>query len=269
MKKKGRKNNKMGIPLEPNPALTTDFQHQLRIAKKLMEYADRVVTTEKPDDDPSRTDHQKLIAMALGGKGFRTFNAIIDLLEKGHADDATILSRALYECSLVAIYLLDAPEQVVEDYSDYFMYRNWRDHKLFSEIDPTTAAKSFSPDYLNTMRAQYELVADSYPDGRWTNLSIEAMAIAVDEKIPNGFKVFKFTYNAMYRQASAYVHSDIRSVQSSIVTAPGFVRRVVAPQELGKLMYLANFLMLTMCFVIFGSIVGKKFVTEHNAIAYE
>jgi Family of unknown function (DUF5677) len=189
-KNEKRKKNKVGIPLEANPALTTDFQHQLRIAKKLIEYADHVVTTEKPDDDPSRTDHQKLIAMALGGKGFRTFSAMIDLLEKGYADDAAILSRALYECSLVAIYLLDAPEQVVEDYSDYFMYRNWRDHKLFSELDPTTAAKAFSPDYLNTMQAQYESVADRYPDGPWTNLSIEAMAIAVDKKIPNGFKVF-------------------------------------------------------------------------------
>jgi Family of unknown function (DUF5677) len=259
----------MGIQIDPNPTLTTNFPHQLHIAKQLMEYAEHVTTTAKPEDDISKLDfHRKSIVIALGGKAFRTFNAVVDLAEKGHADDAASLNRVLYECALVAAYLLDAPTQTVEDYSDYAMYRNWRDHKLFSEVDPSTAVKAFTADTLKEMEAQFNLVAGRYPDGRWTSLTVETMAREVDDKLPKGFRVFTFTYGATYRQASAYVHSDVRSIQSSFIT-PGFIQRVVTPEELGKFLYLANFLMVTLCFVIFGSLYGGKFTPEHNAICRE
>jgi len=259
----------MGIQMDSNPTLTRNFPHQLRIANKLMEYAERVLSIAKPDDDISKLDfHRKSIVIALGGKAFRTFNAIVNLTEKGHADDAASLNRVLYECALVPTYLLDAPTQTVEDYSDYAMYRNWRDHKLFSEVDPITAAKAFAPYVLKEMEAQFNAVAGRYPEGRWTSMTVETMAREVDDKLPKGFKVFTFTYRATYRQASAYVHSDVRSIQSSLIT-PGFIQRVVTPEELGKLLYLANFLMVTLCFVIFGSLYGSKFTQEHNAICRE
>lgn len=259
----------MGIQIDPNPILTTNLPHQLRIANRLMEYAERVASTAKPEDDISKLDfHRKSIVVALGGKAFRTFNAIVNLAEKGHADDAASLNRILYECALVAAYLLDAPTQIVEDYSDYAMYRNWRDHKLFSEVDPITAAKAFTPAVLKEMEEQFNAVAGRYPEGRWTSMTVEAMAREVDEKLPKGFRVFTFTYSATYRQSSAYVHSDVRSIQRSFTT-PGFIQRVVTPEELGKLLYLANFLMITLCFVIFGSLYGGKFTPEHNAICRE
>ncbi len=259
----------MGIQIDTNPALTTNFPHQLRIAKQLMEYAERAITNAKPEDDISKPDfHRKSIVIALGGKAFRTFNAVVDLAEKGHADDAASLNRVLYECALVAAYLLNAPAQTVEDYSDYFMYRNWRDHELFSQLEATIAAKALTPDILKEMEAQFNTVAGRYPDGRWTRMTVEAMARDVDDKLPEGFKVFTFTYGAIYRQASAYVHSDVRSIQSSFIT-PGFIQRVPTLEELGKLQYLANFLMITLCFVIFGSLYGSKITPEHNAICRE
>jgi hypothetical protein len=95
------------------------------------------------------------------------------------------------------------------------------------------------------------------------------MARVADGHLPDGFKVFTVLYSSIYRQSSAYVHSDVRSIQGQIQeTAEGFVKisRPVSKEHCGKLMYAANFLMLVTCFIVTSTFYGKKYTPQWNSL---
>jgi hypothetical protein len=98
------------------------------------------------------------------------------------------------------------------------------------------------------------------------------MALAADAKLPSGFKVFATLYTAIFRQASAFVHSDVRSIQPFFkedAAGEVWIRRPSTPERCAEAMYAANFIMIAMCWVVTASFHGKKFVPEWNALILE
>jgi len=191
------------------------------------------------------------------------------LLQNGTLlEDSAALVRVLYESAMTATFLLNSDEQTVDDYADYFMYRNWRDHQLYKAIEPT-ADKRVRLEHLKIMENQFNEVGGRYPNGKWTNLSAEAMATIADSHLPIGFKVFKVLYASIYRQCSAYVHSDVRSIQAAVKeNAEGiaYISQPVSKENAGRLMFAANFLMLTICFVVSGTFYGTKYIRQWNEL---
>jgi hypothetical protein len=119
------------------------------------------------------------------------------------------------------------------------------------------------------MEEQFNQVRGRYGKGKWTSRSAEEMAKVADSQLPEGVKVFAVLYASIYRQCSAYVHSDVRSIQDRIQETPeGLVdiRRRVSKESCGKLMYAANFLMLTTCFMVSGTFYGKKYIPQWNSL---
>jgi len=132
----------MGIKITPNDSLRDNLEHQLRIAPQLENF---VATSMVGPQESTAIDPRKAsIFMALADKSFTTFNAIVILLQKGLYEDAAALVRILYESTMTATFLLYANEQEVDDYADFFMFRNWRDHQLAEEVNPI-AASAFLP----------------------------------------------------------------------------------------------------------------------------
>jgi hypothetical protein len=260
----------MGIKMEPNPSLRDDLQHQLKIAPQLEEF---VASTMVGPQEFKETDRRKMcIFMALANKSFHTYRAIFILLQNGSLlEDAAVLVRVLYESTLNATFLLHSDEHTIDDYADFFMFRNWRDHQLYKAVDPT-ADKRVRPEHLQTMESQFNEVSGRYPKSKWTELTAEAMAISADSHLPPGFKVFAVLYNSIYRQLSAYVHSDVRSIQAAVTeNASGIalISQPVSKERAGGLMYAANFLMITICFVVSGTFYGQKYIPRWNAIVQE
>jgi hypothetical protein len=258
----------MGIKIEPNNTLRDDLDHQLRIAPELENF---VKTTMVGPQESTTLDRRKAcIFMALASKSFTTFRAIFSLLQKGSfLEDSAVLVRVLYESTMTATFMLDADEQAVDDYADFFMFRNWRDHQLVKELDPAVADKAFRPEVLQEMESQFNAVQGRYSKGKWTSLSAESMAQLADKHLPDGFKVFAFLYASIYRQCSAYVHSDVRSIQGQIQeNAEGIVQisQPVSKEHSGQLMHAANFLMLTICFVVSGTFCGTKHIPQWNSL---
>jgi hypothetical protein len=105
----------------------------------------------------------------------------------------------------------------------------------------------------------------------WTNFTAEAMALKADDSLPTGFKVFKDLYASIYRQASAFVHWDVRSIQEFFKEdAEGLsIQRPSTPERCADAMYAANFIMIATCWVVASSFYGKKFVPEWNALILE
>jgi hypothetical protein len=208
--------------------------------------------------------------MALANKSFTTFHAIFSLLQTGRClEDAAALLRVLYESTMIAAFLLYADERAVDDYADFFMYRNWRDHQLAKEINPVGAANAFPPETLQKMERQFNQVQGRYSNGRWTSLSGEAMARIADGYLPDGFKVFTLLYASIYRQCSAYVHSDVRSIQSQIQESAGglvYISPTISKEHGGKLMHTANFLMLAICYMVSGTFYGKEYIPQWNSL---
>jgi uncharacterized protein DUF5677 len=258
----------MGIKIEPNDALRDDLEHQLRIAPELENF---VKTTMVGLQESTTTDRRKAcIFKALASKSFTTFRAIVTLLQTGSfLEDSAVLVRVWYESTMTATYLLYSDEQAVDDYADFFMYRNWRDHQLVKELDPMVADKAICTEDLKTMESQFNEVGVRYRNGKWTALSAEAMARFADEHLPDGYKVFAFLYASIYRQSSAYVHSDVRSIQAQFHENAGEIVQISQPiskEHAGKLMYAANFLMLTICFVVSGTFYGTKHIPQWNSL---
>ena len=257
----------MGIKIEPNDALRDDLRHQLQIAPQLENF---VATTMVGAQDFKEMDNRKAcIFMALANKSFHTFRAIFILLKDGSLlEDSAVLVRVLYESALTATFLLSSNEQTIDDYADFFMFRNWRDHQLYKAMEPT-ADKRIRPEDLKTMESQFNEVSGRYPNNKWTDLSAEAMATFADRQLPQGFKVFAVLYGSIYRQTSAYVHSDVRSIQASVredAAGIALISQPVSKERSGGLMYAANFLMITICFVVSSTFYGKKYIPQWNAI---
>jgi hypothetical protein len=258
----------MGIKVKPNDRLRCNIGHQLRIAPELENF---VTTTIVGPQESTTIDRRKAcIFMALASKSFTTFHAIFSLLQSGRClEDAAALVRVLYESTMTAAFLLYADERAVDDYADFFMYRNWRDHQLAKEVNPVGAANAFPPETLRLMESQFNQVQERYSNGRWTSLSTEAMAKVADGHLPDGFKVFTLLYASIYRQCSAYVHSDVRSIQRQIQeSAEGFdyISRPISNELCGRLMHAANFLMLAICFMVSGTFYGKKYTPQWNSL---
>lgn len=261
----------MEIKVEPNPdrSRRRNLPCQLEIADKLLRF---VETTTTEPQTPSKLDPRRsCILMSLAAKSFATFQSVQALLKLGMYEDASALVRIMYESTMIATFLAHAADdQTVDDYADYFMFRNWRDHELAAQVNPE-AAKAFPPEFLAKMKEDFDAVQGRY-DRNWTKLSAEAMALAADEKLPSRFKVFKNLYASIYRQSSAFVHSDVRSIQPFFKeNAAGMVwiRRRSTPEQCGEVMYAANFIMIAICWVVTASFYGKKFVPEWNALILE
>jgi hypothetical protein len=258
----------MGIKIKPNDSLRDDLEHQLRIAPELEDF---VKTTMVGPQESTTIDRRKAcVFMALASKSFTTFRAVFSLLRAGSfLEDSAVLVRVLYESTMTATFLLYSDESVVDDYADFFMYRNWRDHQLVKALEPTVADTAIRPADLEEMESQFNEVAGRYKNGKWTEVSAEAMAKSADSHLPDGYKVFAFLYASIYRQCSAYVHSDVRSIQAQIQeNAEGIVQisQPVSKEHSGRLMYAANFLMLVICFVVSGTFYGTKHIPQWNAL---
>jgi hypothetical protein len=259
----------MGIKVTPNDSLRDNLEHQLRIAPEFEKFVATTVvgTQESTTIDPRKAS----IFMALADKSFTTFHSILILLQGAIYEDAAALVRILYESTMTATFVLYANEQEVDDYADFFMYRNWRDHQLAEQVNPN-AASAFAPLIVKEMQEQFSQVEGRYSKGRWTPHSAEVMATVADGHLPDGFKVFAVLYASIYRQCSAYVHSDVRSIQSRIQQTPeGLVdiRRRISTENCGRLMYAANFLMLTTCFLVSGTFYGQKHIPQWNALVLQ
>jgi hypothetical protein len=256
----------MGIKVTPNDSLRDNLEHQLLIVPELEKFV--ATTMVGPQESPTIDPRKASIFMALTDKSFTTFHSIAILSQAGLYEDAAALVRILYESTMTAAFLLYADEQQVDDYADFFMYRNWRDHQLAEEVNPI-AKGAFRPEILKKMREQFNRVEGRYNKGRWTSRSAEDMAKVADGHLPNGYKVFASLYASIYRQSSAYVHSDVRSIQSRIQETPEGqvdIRRRISKESCGKVMYAANFLMLTACFIVSGTFYGGKYIPQWNAI---
>jgi len=261
----------MGIKVEPNPdrSRRRNLPLQLEIGDKLLLFVE--TTTKEPQTPANRDPRRSCILMSLAAKSFATFQSVQALVRLGMYEDASALVRVMYESAMIATFLAyAADDRTVDDYADYFMFRNWRDHELALKVNPE-AAKAFTPDVLSKMKANFDAVQGRY-DRNWTQLSAEAMALSADEKLPSGFKVFTDLYAAIYRQASAFVHSDVRSIQKFFEQdASGIVwiQRTSSPERCAEVMYAANFIMIAMCWVVTSSFYGKRFVPEWNALVLE
>jgi len=261
----------MGIKVTPNDSLCSNIEHQLRIAPELENF---VATTIAGPQESTTIDRRKAcIFMALANKSFTTFHAIFSLLRTGSClEDAAVLVRVLYESTMTATFLLYADKRTVDDYADFFMYRNWRDHQLFKEINTVGAANAFPQETLQEMERQFNQVQGRYSKGRWTSYSAEDMARVADGHLPDGFKVFTVLYASIYRQSSAYVHSDVRSIQGQIQeSADGLVNisLPISKEHCGKLMYAANFLMLVTCFMVTATFYGKEYTPQWNSLVLQ
>ena len=260
----------MGIQVEPNPdrSRRQNLSLQLEVADKLLHFVE--TTTTEPQTPENLDPRRSCILMSLAAKTFATFQSVQALLKLGMHEDASALLRVMYESAMTATFLAHAADdQTADDYADYFMFRNWRDHELAVQVNPE-AANAFPPEFLARMKANFEAVQGRY-DRNWTKLSAEAMALKADDELPSGFKVFTTLYAAIYRQASAFVHSDVRSIQPLFEETEGkvWIRRTSDPERCAGAMYAANFLMIAICWVVTASFYGKKFVPELNALILE
>jgi hypothetical protein len=261
----------MGIKVEPNAdrSRRRNLPLQLEIADKLLHFVD--TTTTEPQTPSNLDPRRSCILMSLAAKTFATFQSVRALLKIGMYEDASALVRVMYESAMIATFLAHAADDgTVDDYAEYFMFRNWRDHELALQVN-SEAANAFPPEFLAKMKADFDAVQGRY-DRNWTQLSAEAMALAADKKLPSGFKVFKDLYAAIYRQASAFVHSDVRSIQKfSEQDASGkvWIRRTSTPERCAEVMYAANFIMIATCWVVTASFYGRKFVSDWNALILE
>jgi Family of unknown function (DUF5677) len=154
----------MGIKVKPNDSLRGNIEHQLRIAPELENFVETTIVG--PQESATIDRRKACIFMALANKSFTTFRAIFSLLQTGQClEDAAVLVRVLYESTMTAAFLLYADEQAVNDYADFFMYRNWRDHQLVKEVNPLGAANAFPPEALQEMERQVQSGARALQQG--------------------------------------------------------------------------------------------------------
>jgi hypothetical protein len=254
-----------------DPSLKLNLSHQLQIAQKLTEFVDaNFIGWQKVADA-----RKGLLLMALADKSFVTFRAIRHLLqESAFVDDASALVRVQYECIVNALFVFYSPYPVPDDYADYFMYRHWYDHRQVAAMDPKTAANAFAPELLAGMEGDFKKVESRYRvlNSSWTTKNLRDRATFVDDIMPKGFKTFGWLYETVYRPCSAWVHSDVRSIQSRMQELEDGtlqINREVTPAERARFMHVANFLMLAISFPVAAEFYGKKLIEPWNAIVRE
>ena len=213
--------------------------------------------------------------MALADKSFVTFRAICHLLQDSlFVDDASALVRVQYECIVNALFVFYSAYPVPDDYADYFMYRHWYDHQQVAARDPKTAANALPPKLIARMEEDFRKVENRYRvlKHSWTTQSLRDRADFVDGIMPSGFRIFGWLYETIYRPCSAWVHSDVRSIQSRMQQlADGTlqIHREVMPEERARYMHAANFLMLAISFPVAAEFYGNKLIEPWNVIVRE
>jgi hypothetical protein len=241
------------------------------MAQKLTEFVDANFLGWQNIDDARKG----LLLMALADKSFVTFRAIRHLLQDSpFVDDASALVRVQYECIVNALFVFYSPYPVPDDYADYFMYRHWYDHRQVAAMDPETAANALAPQLLAGMEGDFKEVESRYRvlNNDWTKKKLRERAAFVDEIMPKGFKTFKWLYETIYRPCSAWVHSDVRSIQSrtrQLEDGTFQIYREVTPGERARFMHAANFLMLAISFPVAAEFYGKRLIEPWNLVVRE
>lgn len=254
-----------------DPSLKLNISHQLRIAQKISKF----VEINFPGSQNIADVRKGTILMALADKSFVTFRAIRHLLQDSlFVDDASALVRVQYECIVNALFVFYSPYPVPDNYADYFMYRNWHDYMQVASRDAKIAANALSTDDLDRMKADYNRTKSQYSvlNGNWTHKSLRDRAVFVDSKMPEGFKTFALLYELVYRPCSAWVHSDVRSIQSRVrqlADGTSHIHREVTSEEKANLMYAANSLALAISFPIAAEFYGNKVTQLWNTIVRE
>ena len=251
--------------------LKLNLSHQLRIAQKLTEFVDAKLVGWQNIADARKG----FLLMALADKSFVTFRAICHLLQDStFVDDASALVRVQYECIVNALFVFYSPYPVPDDYADFFMYRHWYDHQQVAAKDPKTAANTLAPNRLAKMEGDFKRVENRYRvlNNNWTTKSLRDRATFVDDIMPKGFKTFGWLYETVYRPCSAWVHSDVRSIQSRMQELEDGtlqINREVTPAERARFMHVANFLMLAISFPVAAEFYGNKLIEPWNVIVRE
>jgi hypothetical protein len=254
-----------------DPSLKLNLSHQLRIAQNLTEFVDANFIGWQNIADARKG----LLLMALADKSFVTFRAIRHLLQDSpFVDDASALVRVQYESIVNALFVFYSAYPVPDDYADYFMYRHWYDHQQVAAMDPETAANALAPQFLAGMEENFNKVESRYRvlNNNWTTKNLRERATFVDDIMPKGFKTFGWLYETIYRPCSAWVHSDVRSIQSRMQQLEDEtfqIYREVRPEERARFMHAANFLMLAISFPVAAQFYGKKLVEPWNVIVRE
>ena len=139
------------------------------------------------------------------------------------------------------------------------MYRNWRDHQSAEKVNPI-AAERFPLEILKEMQNNSLRSRGVTAKANGHRVRQKTWRKSPTTGYQKGLRFSPASYGSIHRQCSAYVHSDVRSIQSRIQQTPeGLVEiRRDSKESCGRLMYAANFLMLTTCFMVSGTFYGKK-----------
>ena len=228
----------------PNAAV--DLDHQLVIAKDLLAFANDVCEgTLHAETEFTRKDY---IFFALVDKNIVTFEAIRILSERGLADDALALVRVFTECMINAAYVVDATDQVANDYADYPEYRAWVEYEDLRTVAPEMV-NDVPADEVKSLRQKYEAVKDRYKRNRdWCADNLFQRAAKVDRAVKGEFNLLRIFVNAPWRKASAYIHSSASSLTSRVRESKDgiIIHREFTREETAGALFFATMIMFAM-----------------------
>jgi hypothetical protein len=230
-------------------SLTTNFDHQLRIAKELEAFSNEVCQgTIQAENEFTLKD---TIFFGLADKNFATFRSIQALLEMGLADDAFALVRVLAECTVNAVYICFSDgDEVAKDYRDFPEFFQWVEYQDLLAASPD-AVKDVSADEVEAMNKAFEAGKSRFQRGRtydWCAANLFQRATDIDQKVDPNWSLLRMVVNSPWRKASAYVHGTANSITSRVKEEKGgiVIHRQVRPEELGSALYAANLIMFAL-----------------------
>jgi Family of unknown function (DUF5677) len=229
----------------------TDLRFELKSARKFQRFA-RSHCTGPVAKILSMRRAIQLATLAM--KSYTTFQSIALLSKHLQFEDSYALLRVMLESQVKGAFLaLVADDQTVDDYVNFWKYLGWREYESAVKARPP-----WSDTQRDEAKRNYESVKDRYKakGHNWTRLSLDQMAAALDDRLPDGFKVYNISYAAICRKTAGFVHSDIRSVQGyyrSYVDGILRIERESSPMKCAVVMCLAN---LQMVMLIWMSVAG-------------
>jgi len=171
-------------------------------------------------------------------KTFKTFSAVLLLIENKFIEDADTLLRGIFESLVNALYISQDPSKRARLFLEYdFVHRK----KLLDIIterykDEASLSKEIIEKRIEDRKdllREYSRVEANYPDkGRWSGLSLEGMAQKVS---------LQEEYDFLYRYLSQRVHPSPSSIKFYIVYHPDGIEVFPHPtdQELTRIMVAA------------------------------
>jgi hypothetical protein len=188
---------------------------------------------------------------------------ITEVAEKGYADDAFVLVRALAECTVNAAYVGNTTDEVANDYADFSSFMNWKEFEGMQAVAPESV-KDVSAQEIETMRQAFETVRARYESNRpidWCSKNLFQRAAEIDKAVSMDFNLLRSIINSPWRKASAYVHGTASSINSRVKEQDGgiIIHRQFTEEEAAAAQYAANFIM----FVLLAFVdmrIGKKHV---------